>query len=198
MISNYIFNLLSQDSIDSDADTVLPEYQKRYNDITLDSGQLPIYTYTSLKTLLGETDSTVNQDNIPNWAVRRIKCSKVNIKFREIQDPGDLPLIFVKVSNVRDNPRRVKAGSILASMEIGVHTNPEKSDSSLSWNLIHRINGLFIQYSDNIGIPSIKDIASGETTISGLLGLYVTPQSLLDSAWDVQRCLYSVEARQTK
>jgi hypothetical protein len=196
MISNYIFNALAQDQTDSTAVGVLPTVQAKMRDTTITSSQVPDYAYISLKTLLGESaNNAVNGVGIAQWAISRIHGAKNNIKFEEIYEPTALPLIFVQVTNFQQHPKMNSNGAFMANVEIGVFTNPENAASNISWSLIRRIHEQFVVYNTPQYTEEPKDLALGVTAIKGILNLFLLPNGIPISAWDVQKAQYIAQGR---
>lgn len=194
MISNYVFNHLALDSIDSAPGDVLPAVNRR-NKTNLTEDRLPLHTYTSLKTLLSETDNTPNSEGVPNWAVNRIKSGPSIQKFKYIETPTSLPLIFINTRNIKENSRRNRDYTELAHVEIAVFTNPQEAPGSLADNVMRRIVGLFNTYTEITGFEQPRDIAEGVTTIQGITNLTLKLNSYPEANWDSHRCIFIADAK---
>jgi hypothetical protein len=194
MISNYVFHHLSLDSVDSTASSVLGAVNIR-NKTALTEGQLPLFTYTSLKSLLGETDNSVNESGIPNWAINRIKTVPNNQKFKYIEVPGNLPLVFINTRDPKEHPKRNRGYHETAVVEIAVFTNPQEAPGYKAHNIMRRIIGLFSSYTETSGFETLKDIAEGVTAIQGITNLTLELKAYPEANWDSHRCIFLADAK---
>lgn len=189
MLNNYIFQRLAGDETDSLPSSVLADVN-RFMNLSLTESELPPYTYTSLKTLLGEESDNELVNDIPAWAIRRLLSGKFQAKFREVDTPAELPLILIKCSNLRPHPRRNNKVDYQATVEITVQTNPETVDSSIAFSLIQRIHSRF-----TAGHDQPIDLADGVTEIKGIKNLTLQRQAMPLLEWDVVKAVYIADAK---
>lgn len=194
MISNYIFKHLSQDVTNTTALAVLDDVRTRMNNPDLAAGDLPPYLYTSLKTLLGEAaNNTTGDGGYPQWAINRILDIKAGRKFVDIEDPDNLPLIKISVSNLTRDQGATAHYRQSADVVILVQTNPSVVNADSAYNIMQRINSLFVTYTES-GIVQQRDLAKELTGITGLSNLTIQWVGTSDLAWDVQRTVYRAHA----
>lgn len=161
----------------------------------LTASQVPLFCFTSLKTLLQEgANNALNEDGIPEWAVKRIWDYSENTKLQRIVDPNDFPIVHISVSNLIQDKKAQRAGRIKASLNLLVQTNRKNHDAALAWNIIQRINSLLMIYGPSSGIQMPRNIATEVDGVTGLLELHAFLQGLPISSWDSQRAFYNVEA----
>jgi hypothetical protein len=189
MINNFLFEKLSQDVTDTTASAVLSDIN-HFMRQNFTANQLPDYTYTSLKTLLGEQGNNGTVNGMPAWAVKRIKSLKAAAKFKQVTNPEDLPLIVIQCSNMRPHPHRNNKGDYEAQVDVLVETNPEIAPSSLAFSLIKRIHQNFF-----VGQDQPLDLAEGVTTIKGIANLKLRQVRWPVNEWDVQKLTYIADAK---
>lgn len=187
MINNYLFHKLTQDTLDSMASAVLADIN-HYMRQSFTTDQLPDYTYTSLKTLLGEQGNNATINGLPAWAVNRIKSGKTAIKFKQVNSPDDFPLIIISCGSLRRHPGRNNKGDYEAQVEILVETNPELEPSSKAFSIIKRIHSNFVA-----GYDQPLDLAEGVTEIKGIANLKMRQTGWPICEWDVQKFTYTAD-----
>lgn len=194
MITNYLFSALSADDTDTTAAGVLDDVRTRMGLPDLIAGDLPPFTYLSLKKLLGETTNAVDTaSGFPVWAINRIKIVKLGKKFISIEEPENLPLIKIEVSDWTYDGNAQEPYRQSANVSILVQTNPKEVNSSDAYNIIQRVNSLFVVYGAQ-GTRVQKDLTTGVSAINGLNNLTIQWKATPVSSWDVQHAVYKAHA----
>lgn len=190
MISEALFKILSQDSTDVTASSVLTAVNNR-NDTSLIEAELPLYTYKSLKTLLGETSVATDDAGNPVWAVNKIKSGIALQKFQAIQQPEALPVIFIGSNNLIKAPKSNIKNLWQADISFSIYTNPRDSASSQATNIAQRIHSLFNIYTSNsfLEVPKIFE-PSGVLPVDKLRMHFVGHE---EDNWDKVKSVYKAE-----
>lgn len=190
MISDAVFWILAQDSTDVTPASVLSAVNAR-NKTELVEAQLPDYTYTSLKTLLGETVNGNDTYGNPKWAVNKIKSGMSLQKNQNIEQPENMPVIYVTSKNVQPGKGNSKNNYLEGSVTISVYTNGRLASSAKAGSIASRIRFVLNNYTSPSGFQTAKNfIPDGVKPVEQIRLRWIEDE---EDNWDKIKSRYKAE-----